>query len=135
MEVSLFLRDAIILTLIDLVSFFTSIRIKENTRDFWTYDGGIYGKVRSNRLVQGNSESPAIAQALIIYVLQSIPQLKGKLLGYIDNIYLKSNKNNIKEHIKDISILVKRLSDLNMIINIPKSIFCEKKKVNILGYE
>jgi len=73
MEVSLFLRDATILTSIDLASFFTSIRIKENTRDFWTYDGGIHGKVRSNRLVQGNSESPAIAQALITYVLQSIP--------------------------------------------------------------
>jgi len=56
-------------------------------------------------------------------------------LGYIDNIYLKSNENNIKEHIKDIGILVKRLSDLNMTINIPKSIFCGRKNINVLCYE
>ncbi|KAJ1916225.1 hypothetical protein H4219_003893 [Mycoemilia scoparia] len=60
-----FLQGAKLLTSVDLASFFTAIRLHQDYRDFWTFLGRKVGPLRTTRLVQGNSESPAIAQAFI----------------------------------------------------------------------
>ncbi|KAJ1971569.1 hypothetical protein H4R34_005700, partial [Dimargaris verticillata] len=88
-QVRIFVRDALFITSMDLASYFTAIRIAPEHRDFWTFDGGACGRVRTTRLVQGNSQSPAIAHALLMHLFEELPSLRGKLLGYIDNIYLK----------------------------------------------
>ncbi|KAJ1985323.1 hypothetical protein H4R33_004092, partial [Dimargaris cristalligena] len=80
-EVRTFVRDAQLITSIDLASYFTQIRLATEVRDFWTFDGGSNGRVRATRLVQGNSQSPAIAHALLMHVFNGLPDLHGYLLG------------------------------------------------------
>ncbi|KAJ1797141.1 hypothetical protein LPJ59_003323 [Coemansia sp. RSA 2399] len=103
MERALFLRDARVISSIDMASFFTQLRIHADVADFWTYDGGAAGRIRARRMVQGNSESPAIAQASIVHVLsKGLPNLRTKLLMYIDNIYPKSTDGDVRAHIPDV---------------------------------
>ena len=109
-DVKLFLPDARLITSVDLASFFTAIPVAEDARDHWTYDGGAHGRMRSRRLIQGNSVSPAIAQAFLTQILENISGLRSKLIWYIDNIYLKSTDGNEKSHIKDIGTLVRGLA-------------------------
>ncbi|KAJ2475161.1 hypothetical protein IWW47_006556, partial [Coemansia sp. RSA 2052] len=66
-ERALFLRDAALISSVDMASFFTQLRLADEVADYWTYDGGSAGKVRTLRMVQGNSESPAIAQAFLTH--------------------------------------------------------------------
>ncbi|KAJ1720272.1 hypothetical protein LPJ61_006187, partial [Coemansia biformis] len=80
-----FLRDARIVSSVDMASFFMQLRLAADVADFWVYDGVCYGKLRTRRMVQGNSESPAIAQAFLTFVLGAAESLRGKLLVYIDN--------------------------------------------------
>ncbi|KAJ1959208.1 hypothetical protein H4R35_007665, partial [Dimargaris xerosporica] len=49
-EIRNFLRDAVCVTSVDLASYFTAIRIAPEHRDFWTFDGGKHGRVRTTRL-------------------------------------------------------------------------------------
>ncbi|KAJ2330260.1 hypothetical protein IWW51_000015 [Coemansia sp. RSA 2702] len=108
-ERALFVRDARIISSVDMASFFTQLRLADDVCDFWVYDGGDLGRIRTKRMVQGNSESPAIAQAFIEHVLQPVPELRGKLLLYIDNVYLKSVSGDVREHIRDIGFLLRRM--------------------------
>ncbi|KAJ2810276.1 hypothetical protein GGI24_007055, partial [Coemansia furcata] len=54
MERTLFLCDCILLSSIDMASFFTQLRLANDVANFHTYDGGTAGKVRTMRMVQGN---------------------------------------------------------------------------------
>ncbi|KAJ1904155.1 hypothetical protein LPJ81_002661 [Coemansia sp. IMI 209127] len=118
MERALFLRDARVISSIDMASFFTQLRIHADVADFWTYDGGAAGRIRTRRMVQGNSESPAIAQAFISHVLgKGLPDLRTKLLMYIDNIYLKSTNGDVNPHIRDVGALVRCLAEANITVN------------------
>ncbi|KAJ2762272.1 hypothetical protein H4S06_000748 [Coemansia sp. BCRC 34490] len=128
-----FLSDARYISSIDLGSFFTMIRLAPEIRDFWCYQGGSHGRLRTSRMVQGNSESPAIAQAFIEHVFADVWRLKGKLLLYIDNIYLKATTSDLDEHLRDLGYLVKALSRYNLLINVSKSVFAATKDVVILG--
>ncbi|PIA13620.1 hypothetical protein COEREDRAFT_11222 [Coemansia reversa NRRL 1564] len=60
MERALFLRNACIISSINMASFFTQLCLADNVADYWTYDSGESGKLRNCRMVQGNRESPAI---------------------------------------------------------------------------
>ncbi|KAJ2760919.1 hypothetical protein H4S06_001478, partial [Coemansia sp. BCRC 34490] len=71
-----FLSDAKRISSIDLGSFFTTIRLASDVRDFWCYQGGSHGRLRTARMVQGNSESPAIAQAFVEHVFADVTRLK-----------------------------------------------------------
>ncbi|KAJ2607543.1 hypothetical protein H4S08_004790 [Coemansia sp. RSA 1365] len=128
-----FLKDARRLSSIDLASFFTTIRLAEDVRDFWCYRGGSHGHIRTARMVQGNSESPAIAQSFIEHVLGQIPELEGKLLMYIDNIYLKATTDNLEEHLLDLGHLVQVLAKYNLLFNVSKSVFAATDDVAVLG--
>ncbi|KAJ1856102.1 hypothetical protein GGF49_002014 [Coemansia sp. RSA 1853] len=103
---ALFLRNAKLLSSIDMASFFIQLRSHEDVADYWTFDCGRLGKVRTRRMVQGNSESPAIAQAFLLHVRSGAPSLRNKMLVYVDNIYLKSASGNEREHIADIGVFV-----------------------------
>ncbi|KAJ1730325.1 hypothetical protein LPJ61_003072, partial [Coemansia biformis] len=78
-----FLRDVHIVSSIDMALFFTQLHLAADVADFWVYDGTHYGKLRTWCMVQGNSESPAIAQAFLTHVLGTAKSLHGKLLIYI----------------------------------------------------
>ncbi|KAJ2793301.1 hypothetical protein H4S07_007094, partial [Coemansia furcata] len=117
MECVLFLCNCILLSSINMVSFFTQLHLADDVANFHTYDGGMAGKVHTMRMVQGNSESLAIAQAFLTHVLAAVPELRGKLLIYIDNVYLKSTTGDQAEHIADIGKLVWCLAKANITIN------------------
>ncbi|PIA14738.1 DNA/RNA polymerase [Coemansia reversa NRRL 1564] len=70
------------------------------------YDRGPRGKLRNRRMVQGNSESPAIVQAFILHVLEGVSGLQSRLLAYIDNIYIKSTDDDMDAHIADSQALL-----------------------------
>ncbi|KAJ1730863.1 hypothetical protein LPJ61_002804, partial [Coemansia biformis] len=80
-----FLRDVRIMSLVDMASFFTQLHLATDVANFWVYDGMHYGKLRTRHMVQGNSESPAIAQAFLTFILGMAKSLCGKLLVYINN--------------------------------------------------
>ncbi|KAJ2156940.1 hypothetical protein GGF46_004849, partial [Coemansia sp. RSA 552] len=82
----------------NMASFFTQLRLADEVADFWVYDSGDRGRIWTKRMVQGNSESPALAQAFILHVLASLIELRGKLLLYIDNLYINSTKGHEQQH-------------------------------------
>ncbi|KAJ1973901.1 hypothetical protein H4R34_004921 [Dimargaris verticillata] len=129
-QVRQFMGNAKMVSSIDLASDFTTIRIKPAYWDFYTFNGGAHDKVRATRLVQGNSQSLVIAQALLIHIFGEMP----KLLGYIDSIYLKSSDGNVVNHIADISEFVRKMAQWNLQVNMAKSIFLATTDVDILGY-
>ncbi|KAJ2805398.1 hypothetical protein H4R20_002106 [Coemansia guatemalensis] len=71
-----FLKNTKWLSSVDLASFFTSMWLAEDMQDFWCYQGGSHGCIQTTRVVQGNSESPAIAQSFIQHVLSKVPELQ-----------------------------------------------------------
>ncbi|KAJ2783725.1 hypothetical protein GGI18_003493, partial [Coemansia linderi] len=94
---------------------------------------GSHNRLQTCRLVQGNSESPAIAQAFLEHVLGPVPELQGKLLIYIDNIYLKSIDEDLTEHIRLIGMMMQALAKYNLLLNLKKSVFAATSGVDILG--
>ncbi|KAJ2805420.1 hypothetical protein H4R20_002099 [Coemansia guatemalensis] len=128
-----FLKNAKRLSSVDLASFFTSMWLAEDVRDFWCYQGGSHGRVWTTWVVQGNSESPAIAQSFIQHVLGEVPELQGKLLMYIDNIYLKTTTDDLEEHLHDLGFLARALVKYNLLFNVSKSIFAVTDNVEVLG--
>ncbi|PIA12767.1 DNA/RNA polymerase [Coemansia reversa NRRL 1564] len=134
-DVHRFVSNAKMISGVDLMSFFTCIRLVPEQRDFWTYEGGSSaGRVRTTCLVQGNSKSPMIAQAFLMKMFADMLELDGKLLGYIDNIYLKTTKNDVYSHIKEVGILLCTLAHWNVLANLSKAEFLMTKNLNILGY-
>ncbi|KAJ1718717.1 hypothetical protein LPJ61_006502, partial [Coemansia biformis] len=128
-----FLRDARIVSSVDMASFFTQLRLAADVADFWVYDGARYGKLRTRRMVQGNSESPAIAQAFLTFVLGAAESLRGKLLVYIDNVYLKDTAGDEAAHIVDVGIMLCCLAAANITINMRKLLWCATSGVEVLG--
>ncbi|KAJ2495598.1 hypothetical protein GGH96_006334, partial [Coemansia sp. RSA 1972] len=118
-----------------MASFFTQLRLYEDVADYWTFDCGHPGKVHTHRMVQGNSESPAIAQAFLLHVLSGALTLRDKLLVYIDNIYLKSISGDKQEHIEDIGIFVRVLAEANVTVNMRKSLWVATCDIEVLGRE
>ncbi|PIA14823.1 DNA/RNA polymerase [Coemansia reversa NRRL 1564] len=110
-----------------------SLRLSADVADYWTYDGGPRGKLRNQRMVQGNSESPAIAQAFILHVLEGVSGLQSRLLAYIDNIYIKSTDDDMDAHITDVGHFIQCLAKANVTINMRKSLWCATHDVEILG--
>ncbi|KAJ2501619.1 hypothetical protein GGH96_001823 [Coemansia sp. RSA 1972] len=135
LERMLFLRDAKLLSSVDMASFFTQLWLHEDVADYWTFDCGQLGKVRTRRMVQGNSESPAIAQAFLLRVLSGAPSLRDKMLVYIDNIYLKSVSGDEQKHIEDIGVFVRVLAETNVTVNMRKSLWVATRGVEVLGHE
>ncbi|PIA13180.1 hypothetical protein COEREDRAFT_11677 [Coemansia reversa NRRL 1564] len=133
MERALFLRDARIISSVDMASFFTQLQLSADVADYWTYDGGPRGKLRNWRMVQGNSESPAIAQAFILHVLEGVSGLQSRLLAYIDNIYIKSTDDDMDAHIADVGHFIRCLAKANVTVNMRKSLWCATRDVEILG--
>ncbi|KAJ2495578.1 hypothetical protein GGH96_006343 [Coemansia sp. RSA 1972] len=84
-------------------------------------------------MVQGNSESPAIAQTFLLHVLSGAPSLRDKLLVYIDNVFLKSMSGNEQEHIEDIRVFVRVLAEANVTVNMRKSLWVATRGVEVLG--
>ncbi|PIA12762.1 DNA/RNA polymerase [Coemansia reversa NRRL 1564] len=113
MERALFLRDARIISSVDIASFFMQLWLSTDVADYWTYDGGPCGKLCNRRMVQGNSESPAIVQAFILHVLEGVSGLQSRLLAYIDNIYIKSTDDDMDAHIADIGTFDHRVETLH----------------------
>ncbi|PIA12763.1 hypothetical protein COEREDRAFT_12222 [Coemansia reversa NRRL 1564] len=72
MERVLFLHNARIISSIDMASFFTQLRLSADVADYWMYDGGPHDKLCNRRMVQRNSESPAVTQAFILHVLEGV---------------------------------------------------------------
>ncbi|KAJ2156941.1 hypothetical protein GGF46_004850, partial [Coemansia sp. RSA 552] len=126
-----FVRDAQILSSLDLASFFTAVRLHPDVRDFWCYRNGPHHRLRTTRMVQGNSESPAITQAFLEHVLNEIKELWGKLLIYIDNVYLKSTTGDMDEHIQDLGHVVAALDKYNLLLNLDKSMLCGTHQVDV----
>ncbi|RKP33757.1 hypothetical protein BJ085DRAFT_28729 [Dimargaris cristalligena] len=99
------------------------MRLAPEVRDFWTFEGGSNGRVRAARLVQGNSQSPAIVHALLLHVFNDIPSLRGRLLG-----------GDVQSHIHDIGALIRGLASWGLTVNLSKSEFAGTRNVEILGY-
>ncbi|KAJ2612014.1 hypothetical protein H4S08_002888 [Coemansia sp. RSA 1365] len=128
-----FLKDAWQLSLNDLALFFTTIQLAKDVCDFWCYQGGSHRCIHTVPMVQDNSKSPAIAQSFIEHVLRQIPELEGKLLMYIDNIYLKATTDNLEEHLLDLGHLAQVLAKYNLLFNVSKSVFAATDDVAVLG--
>ncbi|KAJ1732714.1 hypothetical protein LPJ61_001918 [Coemansia biformis] len=128
-----FLRDARIVSSIDMASFFTQLRLAADVADFWVYDGAHYSKLRTWHMVQGNSESPAIAQAFLTHILGVTKSLRGKLLVYIDNVYLKDMAGDEAVHIMDVGIMLRCLAAANITVNMWKSLWCATSSMEVLG--
>ncbi|KAJ2809218.1 hypothetical protein H4R20_000282 [Coemansia guatemalensis] len=113
-----FLQDAQLLSSVDLALFFTALHLDPEVRDFWCYQNGPHMHLRTTRMVQGNLESPAIAQAFLEQVLGEVPELRAKVLVYIDNIYLKSVSGNCAAHIRDLGAMARvlRCSEPNTLV-------------------
>ncbi|PIA13343.1 hypothetical protein COEREDRAFT_11509 [Coemansia reversa NRRL 1564] len=118
----------------NMASFFTLLCLADDVTDFWTYDGGDCGKLHNRRMVQENSESPAIVQAFILHVFSGIPHLQNCILAYIDNIYIKSTTGNMDKHIADVGDFIRCLADMNVTINMCKSLRCVTRNIEILGH-
>ncbi|KAJ1728103.1 hypothetical protein LPJ61_004219 [Coemansia biformis] len=129
-----FLRDACIISSVDMASFFTQLHLATDVADFWVYDGMHYGKLRTQCMVQGNSESPAIAQAFLTFILGAAESLHGKLLVYIDNVYLKDTAGDEAVHIVDVGIMLHCLAAANITINMRKSLWCATSSMEVLGH-
>ncbi|KAJ1727949.1 hypothetical protein LPJ61_004308 [Coemansia biformis] len=129
-----FLRDACIVSSIDMASFFTQLRLAADVADFWVYDSTRYGKLRTQCMVQGNSESPAIAQAFLTHILGTAKSLRGKLLIYIDNVYLKDAAGDEAAHIMDVGIMLRCLATANVTVNMCKSLWCAASGIEVLGH-
>ncbi|KAJ2459702.1 hypothetical protein GGF42_001300 [Coemansia sp. RSA 2424] len=80
-------------------------------RDFWCFQGGSHHWLHTNRLVQGNSESPSLLE----HILGSLPELQGKLLIYIDNIYLRSMDGDMTKHLREIGTMTRALAEYNLL--------------------
>ncbi|PIA16166.1 DNA/RNA polymerase [Coemansia reversa NRRL 1564] len=109
------------------------LRLSADVADYWTYDGGPRSKLCNRRMVQGNSESPAIAQAFILHVLEGVSGLQSRLLAYIDNIYIKSTDDDMDAHIADVGCFIRYLAKANVTVNMRKSLWCATCDVEILG--
>ncbi|KAJ1728133.1 hypothetical protein LPJ61_004198 [Coemansia biformis] len=129
-----FLRDACIVSSIDMVSFFTQLCLAADVADFWVYDSTCYGKLHTRHMVQGNSESPVITQAFLTHVLGMTKSLHGKLLAYINNVYLKDMASDEAVHIMDISIMLCCLAAVNITVNMWKSLWCMTSGMEVLGH-
>ncbi|KAJ1731951.1 hypothetical protein LPJ61_002278 [Coemansia biformis] len=117
----------------DMASFFMQLRLATEVADFWVYDGACYGKLRTQCMVQGNSESPAIAQAFLTFVLGMAESLCSKLLVYINNVYLKDMAGNEAVHIMDVSIMLCCLAAANITVNMQKLLWCATSGMEVLG--
>ncbi|KAJ1727381.1 hypothetical protein LPJ61_004599 [Coemansia biformis] len=129
-----FLHNACIVSSINMASFFTQLCLATDVADFWVYDGTRYGKLRTQCMVQGNSESPAIAQAFLTFILGTAESLYSKLLVYIDNVYLKDMAGNKVVHIMDIGIMLCCLAAANITVNMRKSLWCATSGIVVLGH-
>ncbi|KAJ1721883.1 hypothetical protein LPJ61_005988, partial [Coemansia biformis] len=129
-----FLRNACIVSSIDMASFFTQLYLAADVANFWVYDGTHYGKLCTWRMVQGNSESLAIAQAFLTHILGMTKSLRSKLLVYIDNVYLKDMAGNEVAHIMDVSIMLCCLAAANITVNMQKLLWCTTSGVEVLGH-
>ncbi|KAJ1732661.1 hypothetical protein LPJ61_001935 [Coemansia biformis] len=109
------------------------LRLAADVADFWVYDGVHYSKLRTRHMVQGNSESPAITQAFLTHILGTTKSLRGKLLVYIDNVYLKDMAGDEAVHIVDVGVMLCCLAAANITINMRKSLWCATSSVEILG--
>ncbi|KAJ2607690.1 hypothetical protein H4S08_004742 [Coemansia sp. RSA 1365] len=92
-----------------------------------------HGKLHNCRMVQGNSESPTIAQAFILQVLNGVPKLQDQLLAYIDNIYLKSTTEDMDMHIADVGHFICCLTKANVTVNMHKTLWSASCDVEVLG--
>ncbi|KAJ1725959.1 hypothetical protein LPJ61_005520, partial [Coemansia biformis] len=129
-----FLCDVRIVLSIDMALFFTQLHLAADVADFWVYDGAHYGKLHTRRMVQGNSESPAIAQAFLTHVLGTAKSLHSKLLIYINNVYLKDAAGDEAAHIRDVGIMLCCLATANVMVNMCKSLWCATSGVEVLGH-
>ncbi|KAJ1734158.1 hypothetical protein LPJ61_001216 [Coemansia biformis] len=129
-----FLRDACIISSVDMASFFMQLCLAADVTDFWVYDGTCYGKLRTQCMVQGNSESLVIAQAFLTFILGVAESLRGKLLVYINNVYLKDTAGNEAAHIMDVGIMLHCLAAANITVNMQKLLWCATSSVEVLGH-
>ncbi|KAJ1924096.1 hypothetical protein IWQ60_005449 [Tieghemiomyces parasiticus] len=53
-------------------------------------------------------------------ILNELLSLRGKLIGYIDNIYLKSPSGQVDDHLSDLQALVCKQANWNMTISLSK---------------
>ncbi|KAJ1727950.1 hypothetical protein LPJ61_004309 [Coemansia biformis] len=117
-----------------MASFFMQLRLAADVANFWVYDGACYGKLRTRRMVQGNSKSPAIAQAFLTFILGTAESLHSKLLVYIDNVYLKDMAGDEAAHIIDVSIMLCCLAAANITVNMRKLLWCATSGMEVLGH-
>ncbi|KAJ1732123.1 hypothetical protein LPJ61_002200 [Coemansia biformis] len=129
-----FLHNVRIVSSIDMASFFTQLHLATDVADFWVYNGACYGKLHTRHMVQGNSESPAIAQAFLTHILGMAESLRGKLLIYINNVYLKDAVGDEAAHIRDIGIMLRCLATANVTVNMRKSLWCAMSGIEVLGH-
>ncbi|KAJ1901444.1 hypothetical protein LPJ66_000772 [Kickxella alabastrina] len=130
----MFLHDAKLVLSVDMESFFMQLFQAAYITDFKTYDGSSMGKVHTGRMVQDNSESPAITQAFLTHMLSNMPQVKMRIMSYVDNVYLKSLTGNEAEHVNDIGHLFCCLSHPNVTMNMIRTFWCANTGVEALGH-
>ncbi|KAJ1727648.1 hypothetical protein LPJ61_004464 [Coemansia biformis] len=129
-----FLHDVHIVSSIDMASFFTQLRLAADVANFWVYNGTHYGKLHTQHMVQGNSESPAITQAFLTHILGATKSLHGKLLVYINNVYLKDMAGDKAVHIMDVGIMLCCLAAANITVNMQKLLWCTTSGMEVLGH-
>ncbi|KAJ1728834.1 hypothetical protein LPJ61_003825 [Coemansia biformis] len=112
-----FLQDVHIVSSVDMASFFMQLHLATDVADFWVYDGMHHSKLRTRCMVQGNSKSLAITQAFLMHVLGMAESLCGKLLIYINNVYLKDAAGDKAAHIRDVGIMLCCLATANVTVN------------------
>ncbi|KAJ1961037.1 hypothetical protein H4R35_007490, partial [Dimargaris xerosporica] len=65
-----------------------------------------------------------------MHIFAELVLLRGKLLGYIDNIYLKSTSGDLDDHLADVGLLVCKLAEWNLLLNLEKSVFLATNDVD-----
>ncbi|KAJ1927980.1 hypothetical protein IWQ60_002486, partial [Tieghemiomyces parasiticus] len=71
---------------------------------------------------------------LLMQVFNKLPSLRGKLIGYIDSIYLKSPSGHVDNHLSGLQALVCKLANWNMTINLSKRVILGRQDIDILGF-
>lgn len=95
------------LATIDLTDMFFGIPLHPESREITTF-AWQNKKYRFKRLPQGYLNSPIIAHATLMTTLETLPEVKGKILSYVDDVLIIAQLKEDATDIKNFSPAFKR---------------------------
>lgn len=125
-EVFASLQGGRIFTKLDLSNAYNQLLLDENSQRLCAWSTHI-GLFKMKRLPFGVKPASAIFQKTIENLLRDIP----RVVNYMDDIVITGT--NFEEHIKTLKLVLSRLRDVNLKLNIDKCEFF-KSKITYLGF-